>query len=336
MLHDSKIPASRWLKILLLFIILFLGSVAGFNYTIDPFGSRNWLVNQEYKPIVHERSEKYNYIFHENNIHKYNCLILGSSRVMSILPPPKSGEMCYNFGIHVANNPEKLFILEEWLKHAPIKTVYLGNELYNFHTQAQPLHLNPAKFTHGSEGNYLSIPTLLISLKALRNQLNKQSQTYFTNDGTIHYSVNENAIRLGKFDHSPAHFHQLSKQTIQSDYINQPFTYDKKALDPLKKIKLLCDQHHIKLYPFITPAYSEIHLAFRSTPQLALSSHQFRNDLTTVFGTIYDFETNHPFNKNPKNFYDPLHYRPIIGKLMYERFTVDNGYGTIIKVSDAF
>lgn len=335
MLNNSKISAKEWVKIVILFTIFFLGSVASLNYIIDPFGSRNWLVNKEYKPIVHERSEKYNYIFHESNIHKYNCLILGSSRVMSILPFPKSNEICYNFGIHVANNPEKLFILQEWLKRAPLKTVYLGNELYNFHAQALPLYLNPSKFTHGSEGNYLSISTLLISFKALSNQLSKQSQTYFTNDGTIRYSAKEKAIRLNTYDHSHAYFQKLSIQTMKNDYLNQPFVYDQKALIPLKQLKVLCDQNKVKLYPFITPAYSDIHSSFQNTPKLAAASQRFRADLISTFGTIYDFETNHSFNANPKNFYDPIHYRPNIGNLIYERFSVNNGYGIIIKDSDA-
>ncbi len=52
MIDDSKIPANQWVKIVILFTIFFLGCVASFNYAIDPFGSRNWLVNKEYKPIV--------------------------------------------------------------------------------------------------------------------------------------------------------------------------------------------------------------------------------------------------------------------------------------------
>lgn len=315
--------------------MLYVVSVAGFNYSIDPFGDRNWIVKKYYKPIVHERSEKYTYIFHQKNIEKYDCLILGSSRVMSIDSSKSSHETCYNFGVHVANNPEKLFILEEWLKRAPLKTVYLGNELYNFHTEARPLHLDPAAFTNGLENNYLSIPTLFISFKTLRNQLIKQPQTYFAQNGMIRYSVEEKAIGSGTFNHSSAYFNHLSSQKLQDDYFNQPFSYESKALEPLKRIKSLCAQHHIKLYSFITPTYVKFHSDFQNTPQLAQSSQHFRKDLTTIFGIVYDFEGNNTMNANPKNFYDPVHYRPVIGKLIYERFKIDNGYGTIIKDSDA-
>lgn len=334
-LTSTSLSLKRWIALTLLSIILYVIGVAGFNYSIDPFGDRNWLVQKYYKPIVHERSEKYTYLFHQNNIEKYDCLILGSSRVMSIDSSASNHENCYNFGVHVANNPEKLFILEEWLKRAPLKTVYLGNELYNFHTKARPLHSDPSTFTNGLESNYLSISTLFISFRALRNQLMKQPQTYFTQNGMIRYSVEEKAIESGTFDHSSAYFNRLSRQKLQDDYINQPFNYEAKALEPLNRIKSLCVQHRIKLYSFITPTYVRFHSDFQNTSQLAQFSQQFRKDLISVFGAVYDFETCNPFNANPKNFYDPVHYRPVIGELIYERFSIDNGYGKIIKDSDA-
>lgn len=334
-LTSPLLSAKRWVAIAVGSVLLYVMGVAGFNYSVDPFGDRNWVVQKYYKPIVHERSEKYTYLFHQKNLKHYDCLILGSSRVMSIDSSKNSRETCYNFGIHVANNPEKLFILEEWLKHAPLKTLYLGNELYNVHAQARPLYLDPSQFTRGSEGNYLSVPTLLISFKALRNQLSRQPQTYFMPNGMIRYSVEENRIGAGTFDHSPAHFHYLSKQKLQDDYISQPFSYEAKALEPLKRIKSLCDRYHIKLYPFITPMYTQLHSDFHNNPELARSSQQFRKDLSTVFGAVYDFDTNNSFNADAKNFYDPVHYRPAIGKLIYERFSTDNGYGIIIKASDA-
>lgn len=324
------LSAYRWIKILLPTFLTVVGSVAGFNYAVDPYGTRSWFVDQVYKPIVHERSEKYNYIFYQNNIDKYDCLILGSSRVMSLLPSALKNEHCYNFGVHVANNPEKLFILEEWLKRAPLKNVYLGNELYNLHSQSQPLRLNPSQFTHGSEGNYLSFQTFLISIKSLQNQLTDQRQTYFESDGSIRYPIDEEAIRIKKFDHSPAHFRHFSEQIIHNDYKLNPFDYEKNALEPLKKIQSLCSQNHVNLYVFVTPTFSEIQFLMAHDPKLSLSLNQFKNDLTTIFGTVYDFDTNHSLNQNPKNFYDPLHYRPALGDHILERFHSDNGYGNLL------
>ncbi|MFA6144680.1 MAG: hypothetical protein WCW84_13055 [Sulfurimonas sp.] len=328
---NSNLSPIRWILWFLLTSITLIGITFTISFIVDPFGNRNWIVNKKYKPAVHERSEKYNTIFYQHNFKKYNCVILGSSRVMSIIPDNnQSGEQCYNFGVHVANNPEKLFILDEWLKHAPLKTVYIGNELYNTHSKNLPLYLNKYKFTNGSEGNYLSISTFFMSIKALRNTIKDESQTYFETDGYIRYSGNERSINEGTFDHSYQHFQEMAYGTIQHDYLDNAFTYESKALDPLKEIKKLCDRHHVQLYPFITPTFYEAQLAIINNPSLSIASEKFRKDLVDIFGTVYNFDINNSQNKNPENFYDVVHYRPAIGNLMINRMHTDNGYGTIL------
>ncbi len=326
--HISPI---RWIFWFLRTSITLIGIIFTVNFVIDPFGNRNWIVDKQYKPAVHERSEKYNIIFNQHNIQKYNCIILGSSRVMSIIPDHnQSGEQCYNFGVHVANNPEKLFILQEWLKHSTLKTVYLGNELYNVHSKNRPLYLNKHSFTNGSEGNYLSVSTFLMSIKTLKNTIKNEPQTYFEADGSIHYSVDEESIKKGTFNHSYQYFQEMAYGTIQHDYLDNAFIYESKALDPLKEIKNLCDRYHIQLYPFITATFYEAQLAIQNNPSLSIATEKFRKDLVDIFGTVYNFDINNSQNKNPENFYDIVHYRPIVGNLMINRMHTDNGYGTIL------
>lgn len=324
----------RWAFSFVSIAMLWVGIVFIINYTIDPFGNRDWIVEKKYKPIVHERSEKYTAIFTQNNIQKYDCVILGSSRVMSIIPSSNDAtKECYNFGVHVANNPEKLFILQEWLKHAPLKTVYLGNELNNFHTQTRPIYLNSHSFTGGSEGNYLSISTLLISFETLLNRLKEEPKTHFRNDGSIVYTQEEKAIKSGTFDHSYTHFTQISQEAVEGNFVQNPFTYKSKALEPLRQIKTLCDQHHVKLYPFITPTFYEAQLQMQSHPNLAVATKKFHTDLVTIFGKVYDFDIDTPENRTPTNFYDPVHYRPIIGNLIINRMENNGTYGILLNKS---
>ncbi|MDD5052459.1 MAG: hypothetical protein PHO27_06980 [Sulfuricurvum sp.] len=323
----SVLNSKKWTTIYIVVVIIFVLTIFSTNFIIDPFGNRNWLIEKEYKPIAHERSEKYNYIFYQNNIDKYDCIILGSSRVMSIIPDNKE---CYNFGVHVANNPEKLFILQEWLKHAPLKTLYLGNELYTLHSKNRPLYLNKYAFTKGSESNYLSTITFIFSLKTIKNALLHQPQTHFASNGSIRYPREEEEIKTGVFNHTKSHFTKMSIEAIQNDYINNPFSYDENGLKPIQEIKKLCDQHHVQIYPFITPTFYGMQSAMQSDPSILAASVKFREDLTNIFGTVYDFDINASQNFDPKNYYDPVHYRPIIGKLIFERFHKDNGYGVIL------
>ncbi len=331
-MKKSPLNARRWSLIFTTVTISLIVTVFSINYIVDPYGYRSWIVEKKYKPIIHERSEKYTYIFHQNNFHKYDCIILGSSRVMSIMPKIHNNEKgCYNFGVHVANNPEKLFILEEWLKKAPLKKVYLGNELYNVHSNNNPLAISRPKFIQGSEGNYLSLATLNISLKSFLYALENKSQIYFESDGSIRYPIKEESIKNKTFDHSTKHFDKLAKDTFYNDYLHNPFTYKEQALYPLKQIKTLCNKHNIQLYPFITPTYSEMQNQFNSTPALKAASSKFRQDLIHIFGNVYDFDVKHPLNDRPENFYDAIHYRPLIAKQIVDEIENDTkSYGTLL------
>jgi len=329
------IAVKRWSTAFLIISILWIGTIFIINFTVDPFGNRAWIVGTKYKPIVHERSEKYTALFNQNNIQKYDCVILGSSRVMSISPSSNDATKgCYNFGVHVANNPEKLFILQEWLKRAPLKKVYLGNELYNIHTKTRPLYLNTHSFRNGSEGNYLSFSTLQISIKTLKNFFKNEPQTYFNKDGSIHHYIDEQAIMSGTFDHSYKYFTQISQNAVEENFIQNSFIYEAKALQPLRQIKMLCDQHHIKLYSFITPTFYEAQIQIQSHSNLATATKHFKDDLTNIFGEVYDFDINTSENRTPTNFYDSVHYRPIIGNLIINRIENNGTYGIVLNKSN--
>ena len=306
-----------WVKIYLTVIIVVLSTLLAFNYLIDPFGQRDWIVNKQFKPVVHERSEKYNYIFYENGFEKFDCLILGSSRVMTITPAdnPQIGS-CYNFGVHVANNAEKLFLLQEWLKRKPLQKVFLGIEFYNFHQAYRPLHLNTNNFLKGAAGNYLSFNTLNMSYKSLRNQLSNQPQTFFEDDGSINYYLKDQKIADGTYDQSSKKFTNAAKSMILNNYINTPFIYEKKALAPLQEIKKLCEQHNIELYAFLTPMQEQARLQLQEYPEVLQINQAIRDDLSHLFPKLHDFSLASQQNQDPKNFYDPWHYRKDLGNEM--------------------
>ncbi len=328
---NKKFSTIRWVFILVSITAVWTGIIFAINYAVNPFGDREWLAEKKYKPIVHERSEKYNLIFNQKNIYQYDCIILGSSRVMSIVPSVNNvTKSCYNFGVHTANNPEKLFILQEWLKHGQLKEVYLGNELHNIHPWMHPLEFDARRFIQGSEGNDLSYSTLQISFKVLQNVFFKRPQTYFKADGSIYHFQDEQNIRNKTFNHTKSHFKTISIDAIEGNFVQHPFVYEEKSLEPLRQIKALCDQHHIKLYPFITPTYYESQVQMKSHPNLINATQRFHHDLLTIFGEVYDFDIDTLENRNPVNFYDTVHYRPIIGNLMINRMHNHGNYGTIL------
>jgi len=302
------------------------------NYAIDPFGTRDWLVEKRYKPVVHERNEKYNTLFYQQNIDRFDCLILGSSRVMQIVPSQNQAiNSCYNFGIHAANNAERLFVLQSWLKHKPLKRLFLGLEFYNFDAAHRPLHLNPHSFTDGAAGNYLSFSTLKMSVKSLKYAISDQPQSFFEPDGSLNYFQKNSEIRAGNYDFSQAHFLRMAKSVIQSNFIDIPFQYEKAALAPLKTIKQLCDKHHIELYVFLTPMQYDTYAQLMQHAQLAGAYRQLLEDLVSLFATVYDFSGDFPPNRQRENFYDPWHFRPALGTLLLQQMLgTQTDYGTKI------
>ncbi|RLA72315.1 MAG: hypothetical protein DRG24_03335 [Epsilonproteobacteria bacterium] len=317
--------ARLWVKFFILSAFTLAFGVYSINYSVDPFGERAWLVEKRYKPIVYERSEKYNTIFYKNGIEKFDCLILGSSRVMTI-SPAQTPEIssCYNFGVHVANNAEKLFLLQSWLKYKTPKRLFLGLEYYNFHQGKNPLDLKTGRFKKGSEGNYFSLNTLKMSYKAFKNRLQETPQTFFNPDGSINYFKRDQEIEAGEFNLTSSYFAQQATNTIRLNFIDSPFIYETKAMQPLHKIKALCVKNGIILYPFLTPIQDELYQQLQVQPAILKVQSQIKKDLLALFPNLYDFSADHRLSRAAEQFYDPWHYRSSLATQMIKSMLLPN------------
>lgn len=330
----SKIPLApiRWISVFMAVSILCVTTVLTVNFLVDPFGSRDWIVEKKYKPIVKERSEKYNTIFNQNNLKHFDCLILGSSRAMKIDPSsnPEIGE-CYNFAVSMASNHEKLFILTEWLKYKKPSALYMGVDFLNFHRDVEhPDQAIESRFTHGNEGNYLSHYAFKMAVKSLKNSITNKPETFFEPNGSINYSRDDQKIAAGTFDFSQKKYQKFANSIYKERFVDLPYVYTSKSLEDLRKIKHLCDKYHIKLIVFIPPEQIEATKKIITNPELYQHYKHYKRDIVTLFGTVYDFSGGWPENKNQKNFYDVWHYRSLLGDKMVDKFYGKNTFGTII------
>lgn len=322
----------RWTFLFFYLTIIILGSVYCLNYAIDPFGGRTWFIDKRYKPIVYERSEKYNTIFNQNNIRHFNSVILGSSRVMKISSlQNKEMKKCYNFGVSMASNNEKLFILTEWLKYKKLSTVYLDVDFLNLHRDVDhPDQSAKLHFTQGNEGNYLSLYTLKMSLKSLENFIHNKPETFFESDGSINYFNDDQKIQNNTFDFTPQRYMELANFVHHEQFIKKPFVYSPLSLKYLKQIKQICDKNNINLIVFIPPEYTEATKKIIADPLLRQSYIKYKSDLVSLFGTVYDFSGNFPENRDTRNFYDTWHYRSVLADKVAKRFHGSGEYGTIL------
>lgn len=324
--------AKIWVKYFSLTIIILFSIIFIINFSVDPYGTRTWMVKKQFKPVGNERSEKYNDIFYQKNIQNFDCLILGSSRAMK-LAPHENLEIatCYNFSVHMATNREKLFILKEWLKYKKPKHVYLDVDFLNFHQNIEePQKSVTSKFIGGNEHNYFSIQTFYTSIKALKNSLLKKPQVYFEKDGSINYFQDDQLINNKTYDFSKIRYKKHAESSYKTFFIDKPFIYSKESLVYLKDIQKLCQLHNIQLTVFIPPEEIEYTNRITMDPLLNNSYRNFKKDVVNIFGEIYDFSGNYPENANQMNFYDTWHYRSPLAKKVILRFHGKNQFGTIL------
>jgi len=332
MIPAMPISPRKWTLIAVVFIAVVLSTVYSFNTIIDPFGSRSWVVEQRLKPIVKERSEKYHYIFNQQNIQKFDSLIMGSSRTMKIVPSnhPQM-QKCYNFAVSMASNREKLFILNEWLKYKKPHTLYLGVDFLNFHRDVEnPDQPVEARFIQGNEGNYLSHYALKMAIKSLKNSIRNQPETFFESDGSINYYGDDQKIAANQFDFSEQRYQNIARSIYKERFIDLPYVYTPKSLEYLREIKRLCDVHRIRLIVFIPPEQLEATKMIIDNPQLNQFYQRYKRDIVALFGTVYDFSGGWEENKDQRNFYDVWHYRSVLGDKMVKKFYGENTFGTVL------
>ena len=320
---------TRWSYIFLFITTFLLLLLFGFNYLVDPYGNKEVVCKNIYKPILNERAKKYNYIFNENNIEKYDSVILGSSRVMKIIPSHISEGKFYNFGVHTANNAEKLFLLQEWLKIKPLNKVYLGIDFYNFHKDKKPLSDNSYKFQEQYTHNYLSIETFKLSLKSLKYQVQNKPQTFFEDSGEINYFHKDRLIQENLFDFSDAKYEAEAEQNFMHDYSS--FKTDARVYDILKQIHTLSVKHHFELYVFFTPSHISHISLVHNNPIISQQFQEIKTKTKSIFGTIYDFSSDKVSNINSQYFYDIFHYRSPLGDEIIKTLQNNGTYGAILK-----
>jgi len=330
---NKNLTYKSFVKIFLYVFLIVNGVVFTINFLVDPYGDRDFLVKKIYKPIVNERAYKYDYIFYKKNYKKYDSYILGSSRVMNIDPDSiKKYTNSYNFGVHAANNKEKLFLLKELLKSgAKVDTVYLGIDFFNFNISMRQHFLDEAKFKSSSFENYLSFSMLKDSIKSIKNQLKKEPKTYIVENGLTIYYEQDQLIKNNKYDFSDKRYQEAAKNYVKNDFIEKKFQIDEKSFEALKDIKTLCDKSGIKLYVFITPNHEMLRREFLKHKEIYEKIKLIKKRLKMIFKKVYDFSVEDKENKINQNFYDIVHYRSVLGKKIIETFYGDYGYGKILK-----
>jgi hypothetical protein len=159
------------LKLYGLVTFLLLGSVAGINWLIDPlwYSHGNILTGRNF--AFNERITKANVFLRTKDQANYNCLILGSSRVIALRASEFKESRCFNYALKGAEIPDFVSYANS-LKEKGIepKVVYIGVDGMNFvekeRTEQEPLDIENIA-TKSPLQAYLSSDVLLFSAMTL-------------------------------------------------------------------------------------------------------------------------------------------------------------------------
>lgn len=166
-IKDSKFS----FKLYGLVTFILLGSVAAINWAIDPLWYRHGNILTGKNFTFNERITKTNLFLRTNEEAKYDCIILGSSRVTALRTSNFTKDKCFNYALKGGEIPDFVNYAES-LKNEGLdpEIVYIGVDGLNFvekeRTKQESLNLNTLTTKSPIEA-YLSADVLLFSAMTL-------------------------------------------------------------------------------------------------------------------------------------------------------------------------
>ena len=155
-----------------LVIFILLGSVAAINWTIDPLWYRygNILTGKNF--AFNERISKTNLFLRTKDEADYNCIILGSSRVIALRASNFERDRCFNYALKGGEIPDFVNYAESLKKEGiDPEIVYIGVDGLNFvekeRKKQEPLNSLDTLATKSPIEAYLSADVLLFSAMTL-------------------------------------------------------------------------------------------------------------------------------------------------------------------------
>lgn len=150
---------------------LLIGTVGGINWLVDPlwYSHGNILTGKNF--AFNERISKTNLFFRTKDKNNYNCLILGSSRVITLRASQLTEDRCFNYAIKGGEIEEFIQYAHSLQEHGfkPEK-VYVGVDGLNFVVKErepiEPFDLKSLK-TKSPLDAYLSVDVLTFSIMTL-------------------------------------------------------------------------------------------------------------------------------------------------------------------------
>ena len=280
---------------------LVLGSVAGINWLIDPLWYRHGNILTGKNFTFNERITKTNLFLRTKDSENYDCIILGSSRVIALRPSNFEKSNCFNYALKGGEIPDFVnyakSLQEEGINP---ETVYIGVDGLNFvkktRTEQEPLALKSLTTKSPLEA-YLSADVLLFSVMTLLG---------ISPDPGNYYDRNFEAV---DFADAPTYTPQFYKPRA-------PQQCDLSAVESFAKLReSFPNAQFIGYVPPRSP-WSMINDTYGRNLMdcYLLGFHQ----LAQSYDAMYDFSAPSSITKNPDNTFDGSHYSVAVNNQIAE------------------
>ena len=314
----------KWFFMALGILAATVGLVGLVNYIVDPYGllrkDFSWQFIDPNKNFIKTR-------FLSENPERFDCLVMGSSRVNSIDVRKIRGYRAYNVHYSGGLPRDHLENIRYLLKKGVrIKLILLGLDEFSYkddpndrlyqplrHPYPPVLGQHPLPFYLRYYFSFLDWEIMQVVLKGYMERLLGRS--------------GDNAVNYDIYETGQMYFYQTERQ-IEADpekhrndpkflrHFNNPRDNLQGALQDLKEIVRITEAHQVRLVLFINPLHKNVFL------DSGADLNRFKRALSRLSG-FYDFSGVNSVTTDNFNYLETSHYRGRVGDLVIARIFND-------------
>ncbi len=309
----------------LILSFLFCSIIIGFLFVSDPLG-----YNYKYTlPVI--KKHKFEAVKYDRKLkplrlidYKPQTIILGNSRVVYGVNPEDAicfPKPVYNLGMEYCVPYEMYSLLKYAVEVSPIEEVVLFLDYGFFSNSGGAKGFNPNDWQSDKKSKLNRFLFSYFSESSIKGALSN-----FLNKGISVLSKSSKGSTFNGFvvyetrDDFSGHSKEERVNLVKDDAVNEIDFHP--GLVYIKKIIDLCQSQNIK-YTFIIAPYPPEHMELRvETRSYTNSVVEWKKELEKI-STVYDFyNIDNTFASN--DFYDQVHFKPIIGKYIFKKICDDN------------
>lgn len=317
----------KWIAILLVSSILTLLLVWGFNYLVDPFGVFgdkifSWY---EYNMTMNPRIAKIGYL--DKNHEKYDSYVIGGSKCSSIDPKLLNeyyGDASfYSMLMYGGDYYDYEKTLHYLVENYPVKNIIIHNsmhEISHYHEIKEEINnqlhakvLKEAELPFKFKFLTLNLGYGLDKIESfMKRKYDPMADSDFIAETGVYDKRKRDSEELGTRDEFLEKYPEFKMELSKMDSSGL-----EENLKALKRMKDYCDERAINFEFIVAPTYEKEMDRYNEE-----DVERFLTEASKIL-PFWDFSGYNSVSLEPRNFYDPMHYRNSLGELMLARIFGD-------------